>query len=55
MLSNVLLTLLRRQVDAMWNAGNLAFRASLADVAIANTVAPDPAADAMGRRPGFGR
>jgi hypothetical protein len=27
LLSNVLLTLLWRKVDPMWNAGNLAFRA----------------------------
>ena len=39
----------------MSNAGNLAFRASLAAVAVADAVAPDPPADAMGRRHGVER
>lgn len=51
----LLLPLLWHLDDPMSNAVNPALRASVASVAAANAITPDPAADAMEPRPGSER
>jgi hypothetical protein len=50
--SALLLPLLWQLDDPLSNAGNPAFRPSVAGLATANAIAPDPPADAMEPRPG---
>ena len=50
--SALLLPLLWQLDDPLSNAGNPALGASVAGLATANAIAPDPPADAMEPRPG---